>query len=276
MTRGSANRSGAVCLALCALTWVCAWPAVGAQTAPAPASQAVNQTQTVQLLGKAHALEVRGRMDMAKQTWQQVLLIDPNNSEALTGMARAAKLEGKNQEANDYLNKLRAINPNDPNIARVQNMGTAQDMSGQLQEAGRLAQAGQYARAMTILRQVYGTNPPPGDAALSYYQTEAATEDGRPHAIAGLRELIDKYPQDSRYQIALGKILTYNPRTREEGRKLLQKHPADPEAAEALRQSLVWDAQNPATTADIRAYLAKHKDQQLSTALEQTEAADGS
>jgi len=273
MTRGSANRSRAVCLTLCALAWVCACPNSRAQAAPAPASQA-NQTQTVQLLGKAHALEVRGRMDMAKQTWQQVLLIDPNNSDALAGMARAAKLEGKNQEANDYLNKLRAINPNDANIARVQNMGTAQDMSGQLQEAGRLAQAGQYARAMTILRQVYGTSPPPGDAALSYYQTEAATEDGRPHAIAGLRELIDKFPQDSRYQIALGKILTYNPRTREEGRKLLQKHPADPEAAEALRQSLVWDAQNPATTSDIRAYLSKHKDQQLSTALEQTEAAE--
>ena len=217
----------AVCLVLFALAVGCAGRVGSAQ---------VDQATTVQLLGKAHALEVRGRMDMAKQTWQQVLLVDPNNSDALAGMARAAKLEGKNEEANTYLNKLRAINPNDPNIERVQNMGTAQDMSSQLTEAGRLAQAGQYARAMTILRSVYGSNPPPGDPALSYYQTEAATEDGRPHAIAGLRDLVDKYPQDSRYQIALGKILTYNPRTREEGRKLLEKHPADPEAAEALRQ----------------------------------------
>ena len=265
MKRGSPNQMRMVCLVLCALAWMCA-PRSGV-------AQAVDQATTVQLLGKAHALEVRGRMDMAKQTWQQVLLVDPNNTEALAGMARAAKLEGKTEEANAYLNKLRAVNPNDPNIERVQNMGTAQDMSSQLTEAGRLAQAGQYARAMTILRSVYGTNPPPGDAALSYYQTEAATEDGRPHAIAGLRELMDKYPQDSRYQIALGKILTYNPRTREEGRKLLEKHPADPEAQEALRQSLVWDAQNPTTTADIRAYLAKHKDAQLSTALAQTEAA---
>ena len=255
----------AVCLVLFALAAGCVGRVGSAQ---------VDQATTVQLLGKAHALEVRGRMDMAKQTWQQVLLVDPNNSDALAGMARAAKLEGKNEEANTYLNKLRAINPNDPNIERVQNMGTAQDMSSQLTEAGRLAQAGQYARAMTILRSVYGSNPPPGDPALSYYQTEAATEDGRPHAIAGLRDLVDKYPQDSRYQIALGKILTYNPRTREEGRKLLEKHPADPEAAEALRQSLVWDAQNPATAADIRAYLNKHKDAQLSTALAQTEAAE--
>jgi len=236
-------------------------PAVGRGAAQA------QQSATAQLLGKAHALEQRGRIDMAKQTWQQVLLVDPNNSEALAGMARAAKLEGKNQDAARYLDKLRSLNPNDPNIARVENMESERNTSTQLNEAGKLAQAGQYARAMTILRQVYGDTPPPGDTALSYYQTEAATMDGRPHAIAGLRALVQKFTQDSRYQIALGKILTYDPRTRAEGRKLLQRFPEDVEASEALRQSLVWDAQNPATAADIRSYLAKHNDQQLASAL---------
>ena len=211
-------------------------------------------------------------MDMAKQIWQQVLLVNPNDNEALAGMARAAKLEGKNDEAQRYLDKMKTLNPADPNIARVEGMGTYQNTSSQLREAGKLAQAGQYARAMQILRQVYGDTPPAGDGALSYYQTEAATEDGRPHAIAGLRALVDKYPQDSRYQIALGKILTYNPRTREEGRKLLERHPNSPEASEALRQSLLWDAQNPATSADIRNYLTRHKDAQLSTALASTAA----
>ena len=257
------NRIWAACLLLSGTLCGPAITFAGAQT---------DQTASVQLLGKAHALEVRGRMDMAKQTWQQVLLVDPNNSEALAGMARAAKLEGHDKEAAAYVDKLRALNPSDPNIARVEGMTAQMNTSAQLQEAGKLAQAGQYARAMGILRQVYGDTPPPGDGALSYYQTEAATEDGRPHAIAGLRSLVDKYPQDSRYQIALGKILTYNPRTRAEGRKLLERHPSNPEASEALRQSLLWDAQNPATSADIRNYLARHKDQQLSTALAQTTA----
>ena len=263
MKTGLPIRFWAAGLLLCAAAGVLSIPKALAQTDLTPA---------VQLLGKAHALEVRGRMDMAKQIWQQVLLVDPNNSEALAGMARAAKLEGKNDDANRYLERLRAMNPSDPNIARVEATSTTQNQSADLQRAGRLAQAGQYAQAMTILRKVYGDTPPPGDGALSYYQTEAATEDGRPHAIAGLRMLMDRYPQDSRYQIALGKILTYNPRTRDEGRKLLQKHPASPDASEALRQSLVWDAQNPATSADIRAYLSKHRDQQLSTALAQTQA----
>lgn len=211
-------------------------------------------------------------MDMAKQLWQQVLYVDPNNTEALAGMARAAKLEGKNEDAAKYEAQIRAINPNDPNLQRLANVGSAGSTNSELGEAGRLAQAGQYAQAMTILRQVYGSNPPAGDPALAYYQTEAATEEGRPHAIAGLRALVDKYPQDSRYQIALGKILTYNPRTRPEGRKLLAKHPNDPDAQEALRQSLIWDSQNPSTAPDIRAYLTHHPDQQLQTALEQQKA----
>ncbi len=120
---------------------------------------------------------------------------------------------------------------------------------------------------MAVYRKVFGNNPPPGDWALAYYETEAATEEGRPHAVAGLRSLTEKYPADSRYQIALGRILTYNPKTRSEGRRYLDRHPADPEAMKALRQSLVWDSQNPASAAEIRAYLAKHNDPQLAEAL---------
>ncbi|WP_263417431.1 cellulose synthase subunit BcsC-related outer membrane protein [Terriglobus albidus] len=231
-----------------------------------------NASTTAALLDKAHSLEVKGRMDMAAQTWQQVLLADPNNPEALGGLARAAKLAGNQQQAKQYLDRLRAVSPNDPNIERAENMMTQQNQLQQLQQAGKLAQAGQYAQAMNIYRQVFGGTPPPGDWALAYYETESATEDGRPHAIAGLRSLIDKYPQDSRYQIALGRILTYNPATRAEGRRYLERHPNDPGAMEALRQSLTWDAQNPAALSDIRAYLAKHKDPALETAMKSTQA----
>ena len=248
-----------VLLGACSLAPVCV--TANGQTAQ-PGS-----TATQSLLDKAHALEVRGRMDMASQTWQQVLLADPNNTEALGGLARAAKLSGDNAKAGMYLDRLRAINPNDPGIAKVENMGAQADHNAQLQQAGKLAQQGQYAQAMNMYRQVYGNTPPPGDAALGYYETEAATEEGRPAAIAGLRGLVEKFPSDSRYQIALGRILTYNPKTRPEGRAILEKHPSDPQATEALRQSLLWDSQNPATAGEIRAYLSKHNDQQLTQSL---------
>ena len=230
-----------------------------------PAQGVANATQA--LLEKAHALETRGRMDMAAQTWQQVLLADPKNTEALGGLARAAKLSGNTALANTYVERLRAINPNDPGIQRAESVTAQPNQLAALQQAGKLAAQGNYAQAMNIYRQVFGSQPPAGDWALAYYETESATEDGRPHAIAGLRSMIDKYPQDSRYQVALGRILTYNPSTRADGRRYLERHPDNPEAVKALRQSLVWDSQNPAAAADIRAFLQRHKDPQLEEAL---------
>jgi cellulose synthase operon protein C len=234
---------------------------------PVPLRAQNVESETRSLLDKAHSFEARGRMDMAAQTWQQVLLADPNNVDALSGLARSAKLSGNTALAGTYLDRLRAISPNDPNIDRVERMGSQANQTAQLQQAGKYAEAGQYAQAMKIYRQVFGDNPPQGEWALAYYETESATEDGRPHAIAGLQVLVQKYPTDSRYQIALGRILTYNPKTRAEGRQYLERHPNDPQAVEALRQSLLWDSANPASAADIRAYLAKHNDAQLSQAL---------
>jgi tetratricopeptide (TPR) repeat protein len=225
------------------------------------------QSQVQALLDSAHQLEVRGKVDLAAQRWQQVLLADPNNTEALGGLARAAKAMGNTALAGTYIDRLRAINPNDPGIERAEETQTQKDQSSELQQAGKLAQQGQYGQAMNVYRQLYGNEPPPGDTALAYYETESATEEGRPHAIAGLRSLSAKFPNDSRYQVALGRILTYNPKTRPEGRRLLEQHPNDPQAVEALRQSLLWDSQNPATAGDIRAYLVRHPDETLSTVL---------
>jgi tetratricopeptide (TPR) repeat protein len=211
-----------------------------------PPATLASQSVSKSLLDKARTFEARGRMDMAVQTWQQVLLTAPNNPDALGGLARAAKLDGNNELANIYLQRLRAINPNDPNIARTENISAEQRQAAQLQQAGKLAEAGQYTAAMAIYRQVFGGNPPAGDWALAYYATESAIEAGRPHAIAGLQDLVKKYPDDARYQIALGRILTFNPSTRAEGRMYLERYPKDAQASEALRQSLLWDSANPA------------------------------
>ena len=90
---------------------------LAAQTSPSakPTSQSVTQS----LLDKARALEERGRMDLAVQTWKQILFRDPTNTEALGGLARAAALSGNATLSQSYLERLRKINPNDPNIARV-------------------------------------------------------------------------------------------------------------------------------------------------------------
>jgi cellulose synthase operon protein C len=225
-----------------------------------PAQTVESATQS--LLEKAHTFEIRGRMDMAAQTWQQVLLVDPNNVDALAGLARSANSSRNPALAKVYLDRLRAIHPNDRTAAHTESTAPQASQPAQLQQARKYAESGQYAQAMQIYRQVFGETPPPGESALAYYQTESATEVGRPHAIAGLRALVQRYPADSRYQIALGRALTNNPLTRAEGRRYLERYPNDAQAAESMRQSLAWDSTNPASATDLRNYLAKRSEAQ--------------
>jgi tetratricopeptide (TPR) repeat protein len=72
------------------------------------------------LAQKARALEARGRPDIAIQLWQQILLSAPNDTAALAGLAKDYKLIGSNDLAGQALDRLRKINPHDPNIARNQ------------------------------------------------------------------------------------------------------------------------------------------------------------
>jgi cellulose synthase operon protein C len=115
-----------------------------------------------------------------------------------------------------------------------------QPQSVRLTEAERLAQEGQYAGAMRIYRDLFDDHPPAGDIARAYYDTEAALQDSRPQAIEGLRRLLKQFPADSQYAITLGRILTYDPKTRAEGVALLERYSSSPEAQKALEQARIW------------------------------------
>src|SRR2546428_12576376 len=74
------------------------------------------------LLSKARSLESRGRMDLAAQNWKQVLLVNPNQTEALAGLARFAKQNGEADDERSYLDRLRKINPKDPEITAIEKL----------------------------------------------------------------------------------------------------------------------------------------------------------
>ena len=207
-----------------------------------------NATRAV-LVQKAHALESRGRPDMAIQIWQQILLSDNKNTEALAGLAKDYKLTGAPEKSSEALDHLRGISPNDPNIAKIESMAGMHSQSDALRQAGELARAGKLDDAMRIYRELYGDHPPDGDIALAYYQTLAGTASGRQAAVAGMRSQVERNPGDPRYPIALGTILTYDARTRAEGIRILKEHSQDSDAQAAIRQALVWDSANPASAA---------------------------
>ena len=119
------------------------------------------------LIQKAQALEARGRPDIAVQVWQQILLSDPNNPMALEGVARDYRLSGNSAASDEALDKLRKINPADPNISRIQGLTSNKTRDTRLAQAGALAKAGNPEAAMRIYREYYGDHPPDGDIALA-------------------------------------------------------------------------------------------------------------
>jgi len=222
----------------------CRWPALVVMALVAafcpyqlPASSPAEQA----LLTKAQSLAAHGHLEMAVQTWEQVLLSDPENKEALAGIARAEMQLGKPGEAEKYLDRLRALGGDTSAVAQIASMPRMQPPAVRLAEARRLALAGKYDEAMHIYRDVYGDEPPAGDAALAYYDTEAAIPESRQHAVEGLRRLAQQFPADSRYAITLGRVLTYDPKTRGEGITLLKQYSSNAAAQDALNQAETWN-----------------------------------
>jgi tetratricopeptide (TPR) repeat protein len=225
------------------------------------------------LVEKAHALEARGRPDMAIQLWQQILLSDPKNTESLAGLARDLKLIGSDK-ATEALNRLRAVNPNDPSIPKIQALASTRAESAQLSKAGELARQGKVDDAMRIYKQLYGDRPPDGDIALAYYQTLYGTGgNAKQEAVTAMRALAERNPGDPRFAIELGVMLTYDEKTRAEGIRVLREHPKDSSAQTALRQALIWDSANPASAAELREYIKEHpQDTELSGRLKEDES----
>src|SRR5215831_14533358 len=126
---------------------------------------AIAQTQegVAILLGKARSLEARGRLDLASQNWRQILLVNPNQTEALAGLARSAKQNGDAENERAYLDRLRKINPRDPAIDAVERMHIpTQQERERLDEAGRLTMQHKADEAMKIYHEIFGDEPPPG------------------------------------------------------------------------------------------------------------------
>src|SRR5207248_11414266 len=71
------------------------------------------------LLSKARSLEARGRMDLAAQNWKQILLLSPNQTEAIAELARYAKQNGDIEEERALLDRLRKINQMDLEVAAI-------------------------------------------------------------------------------------------------------------------------------------------------------------
>jgi tetratricopeptide (TPR) repeat protein len=220
------------------------------------------------LLAKARSLELRGRIDLAVQNWRKVLLADPNQTEALAGLARSAKQNGQTDEERSYLDRLRRINRNDPQIKAVEQLRVfTPEESNRLDEAGRLAMQHKPDESMKIYREILGDQQPPlGKWAEPFYETEAASTEGKEKAISQLRQLCAANPNQEPYRLWLANVLTYDPKTRIEGLRLFEsiKDPGMVEQARVQwRQALLWEKENQDALPLIEDYLKRYSDPDL-------------
>ena len=222
-----------------------------------PAVSTAEATRGV-LMEKARALESRGPAGHGRSAVAAGSSVGPRQHGGPSRSGQGLQADGFGGEGESALDRLREASPNDPNIARIEALSSTGGESEQLREAGELAKQGKADDAMRIYKELYGDHPPDGDIAMAYYQTLYGTATGKATAIAGMRALADRNPADSRYAIGLGTMLTYDPRTRADGIRILKAHGGDSDAQTALRQALIWDAANPSSAAELREYLKTH------------------
>lgn len=223
---------------------------------------------------QARFWEQKGRNDLAREAWLKLLQTDTANTGALAGLARIEASEGNAPLARQYLEQLRKLDPQYPELARIQAMIAVGKIDDERLVLPReLARAGQYEESAAAYRTVFGGGAPPnGPIALEYWQTVAGTEGGWEPARTALDQLIRDDPKNLEYRVALAQHLTYREEVRREGLDQLLKladtdvgrQPVQP----IWRRALLWLNGRPPDRRYYTAYLARYgADTQVSARL---------
>jgi Flp pilus assembly protein TadD len=234
--------------------------ALGGLAVAVPLVQAATPEEQL-LLDKARYWEDRGRLDMAADSWQKVLLVNPDQPEALTGLGIKAAMSGDTEQAQKYLAQLRAVAPKHPGNVRIREALSYGKLDQVLLAKARsAAAAGDYAAAVAYYKQLLGDMQPEGDLALEYYTTLAGIKDQWQVARDGLQALVASLPREGRYRLALAKHLSYRESSRRQAIGMLKALAADPhygaQAKAAWRQALLWLKTKPSDAALFEQYLA--------------------
>jgi Tfp pilus assembly protein PilF len=234
---------------------------VGTGTLPmiAMADDASNPAMKA-LFDQASYWHDRAHDDLAKDALQKILLVDPNNTQALYLMSLYAMQGGDKTAANQWRDKLTQVSPQDPRLASLNNAKVLQSIPpAQLASARQMAAQGNISGALTTYRSIFNGNQPLDSLATEYYLTMAGDKTLQPEAIRGLQERVAQHPNDPSARLGLGKVLTYQESTRRDGINLLATLAgSSPEADRSLRQALLWMTPQEGDRALYQGYQARH------------------
>lgn len=207
------------------------------------------------LLDQGQYWQERGDTERAGEAWQKLLRINPQNAQALYGMALVELNARRPEGAQRYLNQLQAAHPRSPLVSRLQESIRTGRSAPQIETARQQARSGQASQALSTYQAALGDRAPTGPLALEYYQTLGATAGGWDEARRGLNRLAQESPEDPQIALALAQHLTYRESTRREGIAQLARLAGRPDvgkaATESWRKALAWTGNR---SADIPLY----------------------
>ncbi|TPG57023.1 cellulose biosynthesis protein BcsC [Ewingella americana] len=202
----------------------------------------------------------RAHDDLAKDALKKVLLVDPNNTQALYLMSLYSMQAGDKTAANQWREKLSAVSPQDSRLASLNSAKAMQSIPPtQLASARQMAAQGNISGSLATYRTIFNGNQPLDSLATEYYLTMAGDKTLQPQAIEGLQQRVAQRPDDTSAKLALGKVLTYQESSRRDGINLLGSLAANsPEADRSLRQALLWMAPKETDRELYQGYQARH------------------
>lgn len=198
--------------------------------------------------------------DLAKSALQKVLMVEPNNAQALYLLALYSQQGGDVEGAARYRQQLSSVSPQDARLSELDNARQLQTIpQAQLSLARQQARSGNIAASLQTWRNTFNGNEPPASVAAEYYLTMAGDRTLLPQAVDALRQFAAAHPQDVSARLALGKALTYQDATRREGVDLLGTlADGSAEADRSLRQALLWLGPQPSDAARYQTWQQRH------------------
>jgi len=200
------------------------------------ASESLNK-QVDALLKRAQWWEAKNRLELAQESLDKLFSISPNNPSGLAALAQFEIKHNNLKKAQASLAKLRQVQPIHPEIHKIEALLRAKgDGRSELRHARALAKEGgilwdqaghlrrqdketeanarikqkeqRYTKAVSIFHKLFPRGAPSDDLALEYWSWVSSTPNGWRLAHTGLSRLLNRHPNNLRYQLALAELET--------------------------------------------------------------------
>jgi len=235
-----------------------ALPAAGPSAAAA--SRTANRASAI-LMDQATYWSAQGRPELAQQALERLLLVEPNNPEALAVAAEVAALNGDRAQAEAYAERVTQLAPGSAAATRAAGaLRIASVDQAILSDARRLAQAGQREASIQRYREIFPDGNVPDIYAAEYYQTYATVSlSNFLEARRAMEAVLGRNPENRPLQLAFAQMLATRETTRGEAIDILRQLAQSPDVAggarAAWRQAILWQGPNTETLIQVEEYL---------------------